>query len=68
MIQIEDKNGENIEVLNLADAIKHADYFRNFVHTDKRFEKFDRKRQAYWQDLYDKLMKINDLDVQQSKQ
>nr|WP_315246692.1 hypothetical protein [uncultured Flavobacterium sp.] len=68
MIQIEDKNGENIEVLNLAEAIKQADYFRNFAHTDKLFEKFDLKRQAYWQDLYEKLMKISDLDVQQSKQ
>lgn len=47
MIQIEDKNGENIEVLNLAEAIKQADYFRNFAHTDKLFEKFDHKRQAY---------------------
>ncbi|MBS7234109.1 hypothetical protein KHA90_24190 [Flavobacterium psychroterrae] len=26
MIQIEDKNGENLEVLNLAEAIKQADY------------------------------------------
>ncbi|WP_165606691.1 hypothetical protein [Flavobacterium piscis] len=26
MIQIEDKNGENIEVLNLAETIKKADY------------------------------------------
>lgn len=51
MIQIEDKNGETIAVLNVAEAIKQADYFRNFAHTDKLFEEFDRKRQAYWQDM-----------------
>jgi len=68
MIQIEDKNGENIEVLNLAEAIKQADYFRNFSHTDKLFEEFDRKRQAYWQDMYEKLMKISDLEVKETKQ
>lgn len=67
MIQIEDKNGENVEVNNLAEAIKQADYFRNFSHTDKLFEKFDRKRQAYWQDIYEKLIKISDLDVKENK-
>ncbi|MFH6943471.1 hypothetical protein [Flavobacterium sp. FlaQc-50] len=68
MIQIEDKNGEKFEVTNLSEAIKQADYFRNFYHTDKRFEEFDRKRQVYWQDLYEKLMKISNLNVQQTKQ
>lgn len=63
MIQIEDKNGEIVEVLNLAEAIKQADYFRNFSHTEKLFEKFDKKRQAYWQDLYEKLVAISDLEV-----
>jgi len=33
MIQIENKNGENIEVLNLAEAIKQADYsLRNIAN------------------------------------
>lgn len=68
MIRIKDKNGENFEVTNLTQAIEQADYFRNFAHTDKLFEKFDTKRQAYWQDIYEKLMKINDLDVEQTKE
>ncbi|MFH6997397.1 hypothetical protein ACHRVZ_05645 [Flavobacterium sp. FlaQc-57] len=68
MIQIEDKNGEKFEVTNLSEAIKQADYFRNFAHEDKLFEKFDEKRQAYWQDMYEKLMKISDLDVEQTKE
>jgi hypothetical protein len=46
MIQIEDKNGEKVEVANLAQAIEQADYFRNFSHTGKRFEEFDHKQQA----------------------
>lgn len=67
MIQIEDKNGENVEVNNLNQAIKQADYFKNFSHTDKLFEKFDKKRQAYWQDMYEKLIKISDLEVKETK-
>jgi hypothetical protein len=68
MIQIKDKNGENVEVANLTQAIEQADYFRNFAHSDKLFEKFDEKRQAYWQDMYEKLVAINDLDVEKTKQ
>ena len=68
MIQIEDKNGKNLTVTNLTQAIEQADYFRNFAHTDKLFEKFDKKRQAYWQDMYEKLVAISNLDVQQTKQ
>ena len=68
MIQIEDKNGKNIRVTNLTQAIEQADYFRNFAHTNKIFEKFDKERQAYWQDLYEKLIKMSDLDVEQTKE
>jgi len=64
MIQVEDKNGKNIRITNLIQAIEQADYFRNFTHTDKIFEKFDKERQVYWQDLYEKLVAINDLDVE----
>jgi hypothetical protein len=68
MIRIKDKNGENFEVANLTQAIEQADYFRNFTHMDKLFEKFDKERQAYWQDLYEKLLAINDLNVEQTKE
>lgn len=68
MIQVEDKNGKNIRVTNLTQAIEQADYFRNFAHEDKLFEKFDQKRQAYWQDLYEKLVAISDLDVEETKE
>jgi|LakMenEpi03Aug12_release.lakeMendotaPanAssembly.Ray.scaffolds.fasta_scaffold3723714_1 hypothetical protein len=68
MIHIEDKNGEKVEVANLTQAIEQADYFRNFAHSDKLFEKFDKKRQAYWQDMYEKLVAISNLDVEQTKE
>lgn len=68
MIQIEDKNGKNIRVTNLTQAIEQADYFKNFSHTDIIFEKFDKERQAYWKDLYEKLVAISDLDVEQTKE
>lgn len=68
MIQVEDKNGKNITVTDLTQAIEQADYFRNFAHADKIFEKFDKERQAYWKDLYEKLVAISDLDVEQTKE
>ena len=68
MIQVEDKNGKDIRFTNLPQAIEQADYFRNFAHEDKLFEKFDKERQAYWQDLYEKLVEINGLDVKQAKE
>lgn len=55
MIQVEDKDGKNITVTNLPEAVQLADYFRHFAHTDKAFKRFDQERQAYWQDLYEKL-------------
>lgn len=68
MIQVKDKDGKNITVTNLPEALKQADYFRDFVHTDKAFKRFDQERQVYWQDLYEKLVNISDLDETQTKQ
>ncbi|WP_052257286.1 hypothetical protein [Flavobacterium sp. AED] len=67
MIQVADKYGKNITVTNLPEALQQADYFRDFAHTDKAFKRFDQERQAYWQDLYEKLVKINDLDIKRTK-
>ena len=63
MVQVEDKDGKKITVTNLPAAVQQADSFRNYSHTDKAFEKFDQERQDYWQDLYEELVKINDLDL-----
>lgn len=62
MIQVEDKDGKKITVTNLPEAVQQADYFRQLSHTDKAFKRFDQERQAYWQDLYGKLLKISYLD------
>jgi hypothetical protein len=48
MIQVEDKDGKSITVTNLPEALKQANYFRDFAHTDKVFKWFDQERQAYW--------------------
>jgi hypothetical protein len=67
MIHLEDKDGKTITVTNLPEALQQADYFRHLSHTDKAFKRFDQERQDYWQDLYEKLVKISDLDVKQAK-
>jgi hypothetical protein len=60
MIQLKDKDGKEITVTNLKEALKQADSFRQYAHNDKPFETFDKQQQAYWQDLYEKLHKRTD--------
>ncbi|MFV5701713.1 hypothetical protein ACM55F_07550 [Flavobacterium sp. XS2P12] len=52
MIQLKDKDGKEITVTNLKEALKQADSFRQYAYNDKTFERFDKQQQAYWQDLY----------------
>lgn len=60
MIQLKDKDGKEITVTNLREALKQVDSFRQYAHNDKAFERFDKQQQAYWQDLYEKLQKRTD--------
>ena len=61
MNKIIDKNGYVIEVTNLKEAIKQADNFRFLKHTAKAYRSFDKERQAYWQDLYEKLLALQQM-------
>lgn len=54
-MQIIDLEGKEIKVTDLDKAIEQADTFRNMGDEADEFEK---ERKAYWQDLYDKLIKL----------
>jgi len=54
-----DLNGDSIEVTDLQLAIMQADDYRHYRQIDKNGNIFEGgNRQIYWQDMYDKLMKL----------
>jgi hypothetical protein len=55
---ITDLNGEKIKVTDLEKALAEADEYRHYRHTNKKYKVFDESRQAYWQDLYEKLKEL----------
>lgn len=55
-MKIVDNNGKVIEVENLELALMQADDYRHYRHTDEAFAQLDDKLQAYWQDVYQKLL------------
>ena len=57
-MKIIDLDGKVIEIENLDLAILQADDYRNYQHTDAAFSELDKKQQTYWQDVYEKLLKL----------
>lgn len=51
-----DKNAKIITIGNLELAILQADDYRHYRHTDPSFKFLDERLQAYWEDLYQKLI------------
>jgi len=37
-----------------------ADDYRHYRHTDPGFSDFDDKQQAYWEDIYQKLLALSE--------
>ena len=57
-MQVTDLNGYPIEVTNLKEAIKMARQYKEYSHEDKSFSEFDKRQNAYWTDMYEKLTAI----------
>lgn len=57
-MKIIDLDGKVIEIENLDLAIRQADDYRHYQHTDAAFMELDKKQQTYWQDVYEKLLKL----------
>ena len=59
-MQVTDLNGYPIEVTNLKEAIKMARQYKEYSHEDKSFSEFDKRQNAYWTDMYEKLTAIKE--------
>ncbi|MBS1527517.1 MAG: hypothetical protein JST19_17855 [Bacteroidetes bacterium] len=57
-MKIIDLDGKVIEIENLDLAIMQADDYRHMRHNDPALTEFDKKQQAYWNDVYQKLLKL----------
>jgi hypothetical protein len=65
-MKITDLNGCKIEVTNIDKAIKQAAEYKGYKHSNKSFSDFDKRKNAYWSDIYEKLTAIKN-DYQQLK-
>jgi len=59
-MKITDIYGKIITIENLQLALLQADDYRHFRHTDPGFSDFDDKQQAYWEDIYQKLLALSE--------
>jgi hypothetical protein len=55
---ITDQNGKIITIENLELAILQADDYRNYKHVEPSFKSLDEGLQAYWEDVYQKLLQL----------
>ncbi len=57
-MKVTDLNGYEIEVTDLKEAIRIAKRNTGYSHEDKSFSDFDKRQNAYWMDIYEKLKAI----------
>jgi hypothetical protein len=55
-MDIIDQNGKKIEVTDLGPAIMQADDYRHYQLSGSAHRDYNRRQQAYWEDIYLKLM------------
>jgi hypothetical protein len=61
-MKIVDLYGKDIYVADLRLALLQADDFRHYSTNDPGQLEFVQKQQAYWQDIYDKLLALEQED------
>lgn len=55
-MEVTDLNGCSIEVTDLNEAISITKRYKKYRHEDKSYSDFDKKQNAYWTDMYEKLI------------
>jgi hypothetical protein len=58
-MQVTDLNGYSIEVTDLNEAIRITAQYKEYRHESKSFSEFDKRQKAYWLDMYEKLIRLN---------
>ena len=61
-MKIADLNGQQIEVADLTAALEQAKYFKDCHHTPPD-PVADKRQQAYWTDIYNKLVVLQSKSV-----
>ena len=57
-MHVTDLNGCPIEITDLDEAIQITEENKEYRHEDKSFSEFDKRQNAYWTDMYEKLKAI----------
>lgn len=57
-MKITDLHGCQIEVTDLGEAIRIAAEYKEYKHVNRSFSDFDKRQNAYWTDMYEKLTAI----------
>lgn len=57
-IKITDLNGFELEIEDLQLAIMQADDNRHYQHFNPVYQTTDKKLQTYWDDIYQKLLRL----------
>lgn len=57
-MKVTDLNGCSIEVTDLDEAIKMTAQYKEYEHENKCFSEFDKRQNAYWKDMYEKLIAL----------
>lgn len=59
-MKVTDLNGCQIEVTDLDEAIKITADYKEYRQKNKSFSEFDKRKRAYWTDMYEKLTAIKE--------
>lgn len=59
-MKVTDLNGYPIEVTDLKEAIRITKRYTKYRHEDKKYTDFDKRKNAYWTDMYEKLTAIKE--------
>ncbi|EJL74407.1 hypothetical protein [Chryseobacterium populi] len=65
-MKITDIYGYSIEITDLQKAIEMAEFFKDCHHTPPH--PTDKERQEYWQDMYEKLIKLKSKEIKPNEQ
>jgi hypothetical protein len=55
-MEIKDRNGQVIKVVDLQLALLQADDYRHYRHADPAYRENDAVLATYWEDIYQKLL------------
>lgn len=59
-MKVTDLNGCLIEVTDLNEAIRMTKRYTQYRHEDKSYSDFDKRQNAYWADMYEKLTALKE--------